>query len=51
MSEAELAEVRRLRDIVRHAKLLLAAWRNGDEPEGAPSARRTLLAIAELLEL
>lgn len=28
---------------------LVRAWKDGDEPEGAPSSRRTLLAIEELL--
>jgi hypothetical protein len=30
---------------------LYSAWANGDEPEGAPSARRAMLAIGELFEV
>lgn len=36
---------------LQRARALMAAYRDGDEPEGAPSASRTLRAIAELLEL
>ena len=30
---------------------LLRMWQDGDEPEGAPSARRTLIGIGEVLGL
>jgi hypothetical protein len=37
-------------DEIDRIRALFDAWRNGDEPEGAPSARRTLLAIGEILD-
>jgi hypothetical protein len=33
----------------RRIEALLSAWREGDEAEGAPSARRTLLAIEAVI--
>ena len=43
---AKVASLARLRDT---ALELADSYERGDEPEGAPSARRTVLAIAELL--
>lgn len=48
---ALLAEMRGRRQAIARARALMTAYRDGDEPEGAPSASRTLRAIAELLEL
>lgn len=36
-------------DRLRRIAMLYDSWANGDEPEGAPSPRRTLLAIGEIL--
>ena len=36
-------------DRLRRIAALYASWADGDEPEGAPSPRRTLLGIGEIL--
>ncbi len=36
-------------DVLLRIAALFNAWANGDEPEGAPSARRTLQAIGDVL--
>ena len=43
------AEVASHETMRKTALALIASYERGDEPEGAPSASRTLLAIAELL--
>lgn len=44
-----LKERNEANDKLLRISALFNAWANGDEPEGAPSARRTVLAIGEIL--
>lgn len=43
------SELARVKDQVLRISQIYNAWGNGDEPEGAPSKKRTLLAIGEIL--